>query len=162
MLIETDWSKVFQSVDVDEIWDLIKERILEIANILCPFEWKKVRSDRPFWFNSSLCDIARHRDRLFRNYRRGGKKNKEIHKQAIAKRREFDKACKMAKKIFYKEQLFVNRKDHKKFWQVMGDLLGSKTDVNVDRVYKYGTDELLNENESVGEVNNFLPRLVKG
>lgn len=121
LLIEHDWSDVFRKEDVNEIWCIIKDTILGITNDMCPYVWKTVRNDKPFWFNSYLREIAMHRDRLFRNYRRGGKKNKELHKQAVAKCRSFNKACKEARRNFYKEQLIKNCKDQKKIWQVIDE-----------------------------------------
>lgn len=38
---------------------------------------EKIVKGKPIWFDSNLRDIAKNRDRLFRNYRGGGRKNKE-------------------------------------------------------------------------------------
>lgn len=52
------------------------------------------------WFSNNLVDLAIDRDRLFRNYRMGGGKNKEIYKKAANKRRESNKLVKTAKDDF--------------------------------------------------------------
>lgn len=104
---------------------------------MCPYGWKNIVKNNPVWFKSTLSDILKHRERLFRNYRRGGRCNKEILQRAITKRREFDKACKLAKINFYREQLSLYQKDHRKFWSVIHDLLGGKQNTTIDLVFKF-------------------------
>lgn len=72
------------------------------------------------------------------------------------KRRDFDRACKLAKSNFYKEQLSNCQKDQKKFWNLVSDFFGSKTDAINDKVYEYGTENLLGESDSIEEINHFF------
>lgn len=112
--------------------------------------------DKPIWFNCCMREIAINRNRLFRNYKRGGKLNKSIHKLAVQKRKEFVKACTQAKCSFYKEQLVLNKKDQCKFCKTINELLGASSDVAKDRVFKHGTEIILNEWDSVVEINTFF------
>lgn len=103
--MDLEWSLMDVIEDVDEMWSMLKNALIYEADQMCPFIWLKVNVAKPVWFNSSLVELARDRDRLFRNFRRGGGKNQEIYKKASEKRKEFNKLVKNAKDDFFKEQL---------------------------------------------------------
>lgn len=63
---------VFEHENINNIWDLFKQKLTLVANELIPYKWMRVRMDKPIWYNSYMQDIAVTRDRLFENYRRSG------------------------------------------------------------------------------------------
>lgn len=155
-LMELDWSVMDLLNDVDEMWNMLKNAMLYEADIMCPYKWVKVNISKPIWFNSTLVELARDRDILFRNYKRGGYKNKETYRKASRKRREFNRLIKTAKDDFYKEQLELNIKNQKRFWQTVNGILGSSPGQTVREVFRHGTDFLCTEEESVEVINNFF------
>lgn len=50
----------------------------------------------------------------------------------------------------------MNKGDQDKFWQTIGDVLGKKNDQKIGKVYRYGTEELCIEQESVEVINDFF------
>lgn len=155
-MINDNWGEVFRENCPNRVWDLVKEKITSHIDELCSYGWKKIVKGKPIWYDSTLSEIAKHRDRLFRNYRRGGGKNKETLNKAILKRREFDKACKLAKNNFYKDQLSLYYKDQRKFWSIIKELTGNMQNRNIDTVFEFGTETLLGKRESVEEINKFF------
>lgn len=95
-----DWSIIDLLNDVDEVWDMIHKGLLFELDLLCPFNFIKVKKHRPIWFGGYLSVIAKERDLLFDRYRRSGKKNKALYNQAVQKRREFNVRVKNAKRNF--------------------------------------------------------------
>lgn len=81
---------------------VLKAMIYE-ADILCPYKWTKIDTKKPIWFTSHINELARDRDTLFRNYRRGGKKDNAIYQRAVEKRKEFNKLVKLSRDSFYKD-----------------------------------------------------------
>lgn len=74
-----------------------------------------------------MMEVARDRDRLFNKYRNSKKKNNRLYQQAVAKRREFNKLVKNSKDSFYKEEFLVHKANQTKFWELVNNLLGTKS-----------------------------------
>lgn len=160
VLCSFNWDSLFcEENDVDTIWSSFKQRLCDIVNGLCPFRWMRVRMDKPVWLNSYIQELATDRDRLFRNYRRGKKTNENLYKAAVLKRREYVRACTAAKNNYFKEQLVLNKKNQTKFWKTIEEFLGNQNKVIIGRVYKYGTDDLLNLTDSLNEINSFFAEI---
>lgn len=64
----------------------------------------------------------------------------ELYRLAVLKGREFTKACRTAKVNFFKDQLLRNKSAQRTFWKTINDLLGSKIDVRIEKVFRYNTD----------------------
>lgn len=135
---------------------MIYKGLLVEINYICPYTFMKVKKNRPAWFSGHLRSVSMERDRLFNCYRISGRKNKNIYVEAVKKRREFHALVKDAKKTYFKEQLIKNRGDQNKFWETMHNLLGNKNSISIERVFKYGTEELLSLQNSVNEINEFF------
>lgn len=148
-----NFDRVYKMVDVNLMWDYVETAILNVIDALCQNKWKKIRKDKPPWFNSSVRELGNARDKLFRNFRRSKRSNKEFYRQGVIKRREFNRACKEARKNFFRDQLICYTNDQKKFWKIICELVSRSVDFKIERVFKYGTDTLLNEVDSVNEIN---------
>lgn len=155
-LINLDWSVLELLQDVDEMWDMIYKGLLYELDLICPFVFIKVKKNRPVWFSTTLASIGRERDLLFDRYRRGGRKNNSLYVEAVKKRREFNVLVKRAKKDFFKEQLVEHRGNQNKFWDNMHQLMGRRNQVPIERVFKHGSDVLLELQESADEINSFF------
>lgn len=143
-------------LNVDEMWQMVKNAMAYEANIQCPYKWIKVDANKPPWFTSHMSEVARSRDILFRNYLRGGKKNNTLYEKAVEKRKEFNSLIKKSRDSYFKEQLEVNKGDQVKFWQTIGDVIGKKSEAKIGKVFRHGADILCNEQESVEVINKFF------
>lgn len=155
-LINIDWSILDLLEDVNEMWDMIYKGLIFELDLMSPLTFVKVRKNRPLWFGKALAFLAKERDLLFAKYSRGGRKNKDLYAQAVSKRREFNTLVKNAKKDFFKDQFVRHQKDQKKFWENMHTLMGKKNQVPIERVYRHGTDILLELKDSADEINCFF------
>lgn len=90
-------------LNVDQMWEMIIQALKYEADLQCPFKWIKVKTNKPVWFTSYMMEVARDRDRLFRNYRNSDKSNARLYQQAVEKRREFNKLVKSSKDCFFRE-----------------------------------------------------------
>lgn len=160
VLVSFNWNTLFSNEsDIDHIWNLIRLKLTDFDNSFCPYKWMRVRLDKPLWYNSYIQELATSRDRLFRNYRRGGKVNESLYRSAVLKRREFIKACTSAKNSYFREQLNLNKKNQVLFWKTIDELMGSRTKATIGRVFRYGTDDLLSLSESIGAINTFFAEI---
>lgn len=138
-LSELDWS-LLDLLDVNEMWQMIINAISYEAALQCPFKWMKIDIRRPIWYTSQLCEIARDRDILFRNYRRGNRKNNDLYTRAVEKRNEFNRLVKSSRDSFYKEQLSLYKYNQMKFWQTISDILGAKSEQKISKVFRKGKE----------------------
>lgn len=134
-LEELDWSILDEFEDVNIAWNMVLKGILLEVDILCPYQTFKVNKLRPVWYNSDICNHARDRDILNRNYRRTGCKNKLFYKRLVNKRKEFNRVVKETKKKFYIDQIEMYRQDQNKFWKMLGELTSTKSCQTIDRVF---------------------------
>lgn len=123
---------------------------------MCPYTWKNIRSDKPIWFNSTISELAVHRDRLFQNYRRGARKMWNCIRGLFPNNASLIRLAKSQKRISIESSSHRCRHDQDKFRKTINDLLGLRSDMVIDKVYKAGTDILLSNNESIEEIG-FLP-----
>lgn len=111
---------------------------------------------KPVWFTGEMSEIARDRDILFRNYRRGKKKNDALYHRAIEKRKEFNKLVKILRDSFFKQQLATHKNDQVKFWKTVSNILGPKSSPKIGRVFEHGSDILCDEENSANKINEFF------
>lgn len=109
-LAALDWS-ILDLLEVDCMWQMTVQALTYEADILCPYKWIRVNVNKPPWFTSEMSEIARDRDILFRNYRRGKKTNNLLHQKAVEKRRKFNKLIKESRDSYYNEQLTLHKND---------------------------------------------------
>lgn len=53
----------------------------------------------------------------------------------------------------------MHKNDQVKFWQTVGDILGSKNDQQIGKVFRHGTEDLCSEEESVNIINEFFANI---
>lgn len=138
------------------MWYMVVQALTYEADRQCPYRWIKINMNKPPWFTSEMSEIARDRDILFRNYRRGKKKNFDLYQKAVTKRKEFNKLVKVSRDSFYKEQVTIHKDDQVKFWKILGDIIGSKSSQQIGKVFEYGTNTLCDEESSVNRINEFF------
>lgn len=156
ILRDLDWSLLDVISDVDTAWAMIYKGILIEVDKMCPYKNFKVNKNRPEWYSGTLCNLARERDILNRNYRRTGGTNKELYEKLVKIRKEFNIAVKNTKKSFFSDQIEVYKKDHKNFWKLVGNLTGKKSERNIDKVYYPGTETECAIGETANIVNDFF------
>ena len=55
-------------IDVDYMWKLMYDIILDASNITCPFVNMKIADDNPEWFSHELLEEIHLKDELFRDF----------------------------------------------------------------------------------------------
>lgn len=85
------------------------------------------------------------RDRLFRIYRRAGKKDSTVYQRAVIKYRAFNVLVIKGKMNFITEQLTLCKGNQTKFSQVINGLIGAK---EIGTVIKPGSHSVPEYNES--------------
>lgn len=142
--------------DVNVKWNMVKKALVFDADRFCPVVRIRVRKDIPSWFDGEIIKIGLDRDRLFRIYRRGGKRDHSVYQRAVIKRREFNGLVKRGKKNFIKEQLTLCKGNQVKFWNVINDLIGSTTTKEIGSVFKPGSEIICEQSEGVEIINDFF------
>lgn len=83
-------------------------------------------------------------------------KNNRLYEKDVQKRNKFNRLVKLSRDSFYKDQLSLHKNNQVKFWQTVGDILSCKSTPKIDRVFRYGTVELCDEQSSVDTINEFF------
>lgn len=93
-LCNLDWGTIELLENVVEMWNMVRREIVYEANILCPYKWSVVKQNMLGWYNSSLKSIALGRDKLFSAFNRYKKKNVDLYRLAVDKRKEHNREVK--------------------------------------------------------------------
>lgn len=155
-LTNLDWSVFDLLTDVDDMWNMIQEAIKFELDRMCPIKEIKVNTSKPEWFNNTLYEIARDRDRLFRKYRQGKRKNLILYQEAVKKRKAFSKLFKTAREEYFQEQLLLNQNNALKYWSIISDIIGQSSVRKIDQVFLYGTKVLCDEPDAANIINEFF------
>lgn len=132
------------------------QAIIYEADLMCPVIEMKFNVSKPEWFTSELYETAKDRDRLFRKFRQGKKKNEGLYQLAVQKNRKFSKLIKLAKDLYFKEQLRINQNYISKYWSTISEVIGQSATKQIDQVFLYGTNHLCEEKDTANMINEFF------
>ena len=120
---DSRWGKFWEEVyDVDVMWKIFHEIIVEHANYYCPIVNMYVNENCPYWFSRDLIEEINHKNALYKETKGSGKEqdwdklknHKNVLKGLIFK----------AKNNYVTEQLDININDSKKMWKNISSLSG--------------------------------------
>lgn len=119
-LLNYDWSTYFRTQVVDDLWAELKDVITRVADLHCPVRVHSNRKKLMPWVNDELLEMIHERDSLYKQAKR--KDTSEDWALARRSRNRCNKMVKKAKYEFVKNQLTINEKDPRKFWNIIQDV----------------------------------------
>ena len=109
------------SPEPNQCWERLYNTVIDALNVMAPLHTSTFRKDRPEWLTADLIEIMKDRDRAMKL----ACKSKLTTDKKIARvlRNNVNKAVKSAKSEYLLTKLDTYKKDPKKFWQAINDIL---------------------------------------
>ena len=136
----------------NQCWDRLYNTIIEVLNVMAPLRTSTFRKDRPEWLTADLIEIMKDRDRVMKLACRS--KLTFDKKNARVLRNHVNKAVKAAKSEYLLAKLDTYKKDPKKFWQAINDILPHSKNSAINILSEDGTT--LSDQEMSETINNFF------
>ena len=120
-------------LEVDEIWNIMYNIILDAADITCPMVNMKIANGNPAWFCNEILEEIHLKDELYNQFRTTGdlidwqnfKRQNNIVKNLI----------KNSKETIIKDQLEQNAGNPTKFWRHLNNITGlGKNKTSIDHI----------------------------
>ena len=120
-------------LNVDEIWDIMFNIILDAANITCPMVSMKIANGNPAWFCNEVLEEIHLKDELYNQFR---STNDLLDWENFKIQNNFVKnLIKNSKENFIKEQLEQNTGNPNKFWRYINTITGlGKAKTSIDHI----------------------------
>ena len=122
-LLQEDWVEYYSSRNVDVAWNILYNKILLIADRMCPLKRYKVAQANDPWITNEILEMIKDKDRLLRKAKK--RKLAADWENAKLARNNTNAIIHQAKTNFIKENLNEHHDDSKKFWQIIHTILPS-------------------------------------
>ena len=123
LLNDYDWEEI-AGLNVDDGWNVMYTRIMNVVDTLCPIKTFKFSRDKPNWLKNDIILLMKERDRCLRKY---SKTHLETDKTNMRKIRNLvNISVKNARADYIKEKLETHKNDPKKFWKHISEILPNK------------------------------------
>ena len=149
------WKKFWdESSEVDVMWKIFHEIIVEHASYHCPIVNMYVNENCPYWFSRDLIEEINHKNALYKLAKASGKEQdweKFKNHRNVVKGLIFK-----AKNNYVMEQLDININDSKKMWKNISALSGlgrNKATIGLDEI-ENEKGELLNGQKAADYMND--------
>ena len=117
LLMEIDWNLYDLEMNVNNMWDMILNKINEILAVMCPMQRVYVRSQKNPWINNEIIRNINERTKFIKLFRKTG----SPHFFELSKflRNKVATLIRKAKATYIQDNLQRNRENTKKFWRFL-------------------------------------------
>ena len=117
LLMEIDWNLYDLEMNVNNMWDMILNKINEILAVMCPMKRVYVRSQKNPWINNEIIRNINERTKFIKLFRKTG----SPHFFELSKflRNKVATLIRKAKATYIQDNLQRNRENPKKFWRFL-------------------------------------------
>ena len=152
-LLDIDWNIFYTSIDAETAWKSMKDNILKVLDIMCPYKKYNVKQVKDPWISNEILECIHDKDRLLSRAKHINDPND--WKIARRRRNEVKNLTKRAKANFINDNLENYRNDSKKFWKSLSDILPTKSNKNSQQIFlKDENDELVLDNKTAANMMN--------
>lgn len=109
-----EWSRVYNTTDVNVAWENMKSIVFACIDVLVPRIIKRIRGEPCPWLTPNLIKQMNIRDQLLRRFRKT--KDRSDHDDYKCSCNNVNKLVFKAKQNYYKDLLNKNTKNPDKFW----------------------------------------------
>ena len=141
-----------QGLEVNELWEKMYKIITEILDKLAPMRVSMFRKSRPEWLTAEIMEMMKDRDRALKAAKMT--QDLEDKKRARKLRNHLNTTIKLAKNQYMLEKLETYKKDPKKFWQTIQDILPKSNSSSILLHNKDGTP--MNDSQTGECINDFF------
>lgn len=152
-LLESDWSRLFDSNDPTDGWEIMIKTIRNVLDQHYPIKLYKNVPTKAKWITNEIFELMRNRDNIYKEARL--LKTPELWNEAKKLRNIVSDTCKKAKRDFIHSNIMNNRENPQKFWGEISKVWdNSKDKIKTDISLTDPTDGNLKEGIRVGNIFN--------
>ena len=118
-----DNSDILTELDPNLCWRLILQKIINIADELCPLKQFRVKSNKPDWLTNELLELQRDREYFFDRARKTNNPGDWFIASRL--RNRVNQAVRSAKADYIKGELEHCQHDPKKYWRVIDSVISA-------------------------------------
>ena len=144
---ECDWSSLLSMDDVNECWELFKNKFLDICDRLAPYGPVKVRGHLPEWMSDDYISIAKARDDAKKVSNRT--RSPVDHFAYKRLRNSANSLSLKLKRDFIMDSIEANKGKVKKLWKILRKLIPSNSNKSS------GTIEVNGKSDQMDIANDF-------
>ena len=122
-LKNSNWDHLWTFTDPESAWDFFVDKLNSLLSHTCPVKEFKINKRKEPWLNRQLLEILIDKDRSLRRAKRTN--NEDDWNIARYFRNQAKLLVRQAKAEYYKEQLDMNKKNPKKFWHTVANILNT-------------------------------------
>ena len=111
-----------EECNIDNMWNVMLQIILDCANIHCPIVNIKILDDSPNWFTKEIIEEIQYKEFLYKEAKFDD--DDESWNIFRVKKKEVKKMLHNAIEAYIKEQLETQNNNPKKFWRNINNLSG--------------------------------------
>ena len=143
------------SNDVDTMWQIMYDIIIDAADITCPFVNMKIMDGNPDWFSHEILEELYLKDELFREYQ--ATKTEVTWEQYVLQRNRVKTLIKKGKENFIKDHIEQDSGNPKKFWRKVNNLTGLGKERSNSTLTKLINDlgETISGKDAIEYINNY-------
>ena len=154
----TDWSELQTVTDIDDAYDLFYSKFKNLfdSNFVIT-QPKRHNPPRKPWITPSILKSINKKKKLFKQYcRKRNQRNKDKFKSF---RNILNKILKYSRKQYYTNLLEKNKKNLKKVWMIINDLLGKKKKKTLPPYFMKEGITLTNDELIANELNRYFSNI---
>ena len=144
----------FRSVaDPNACWDLMETFLIDFLDTHCPIKTFRSKENTPPWVTHDILILSKDRDRAWAQAKLSD--SDEDWATARQFRNWANNAIKQAKSNYLQNELEANKKDPKKFWRNIRDILPEQSS-GIINIKNHLNNETLPKDQQAQVVNNFF------
>ena len=116
ILQNTDWSLIYESINVNEAWLNFKTIITDILDMVAPVKKIRIKNRTDPWINNEILHLMEQRDKLMRRFSKN-KNDRELKQEFNRIRTKVDKNLKKAKGDYFSNKAEEYKNTPKKLWK---------------------------------------------
>ncbi|RUA05525.1 MAG: hypothetical protein DSY43_04445 [Gammaproteobacteria bacterium] len=145
------WDSVCITNDPNEMWDAWKHLLMSVIDKHAPLRTKRISNIKSPWLTSCVIRKIRRRDFLKQKHTKTN--NPTVWEQFRKARNDVNNSIKRAKHRYFTKNLDANKKDPKKTWKFINELLNRRCKSTIVSELKIG-DQIVSSPADIAEEFN--------
>ena len=128
-----NWEQYSGCSDVNRLWEVIHDHIIEILDVMCPLKNILVREERTPRFTNEIYECIKKRKYYVKMFRTS--RNDDIYMISKFFRNKCNSLIRRAKSDYIKTSLEANITNPRKYWKILNSMLKSNSGIPLDFEY---------------------------